>query len=100
MAINRDAAEWFERRDRMEDVIYGVLKAKDDWLVLKKWTWFKDTEVTVLARADTREAAIGFIKLLVEKRNEYIYSQQRRYSDSDEGRTCGDAGARLLHPVL
>lgn len=68
MAINRDAAEWFERRDRMEEVVYGVLKTKDDWLVLKKdYTGFKDTEVTVLARADTREAAIGFIKLLVEK---------------------------------
>lgn len=68
MAINRDAAEWFERPDRWDDVIYGVLKAKDDWRVLKKdYTGFKDTEVTVLARADTREAAIGFIKLLVEK---------------------------------
>lgn len=68
MAINRDAAEWFERPDRWDDVIYGVLKAKDDWIVLKKdYTGFKDTEVTVLARADTREAAIGFIKLLVEK---------------------------------
>ena len=68
MAINRDAAEWFERFDRWEDVIYGVLKAKDDWLVLKKdYAGFKDTEVTVLARADTREAAIGFVKLLMEK---------------------------------
>lgn len=68
MAINRDAAEWFERLDRWEDVVYGVLKAKDDWLVLKKdYTGFKDTEVTELARVDTREAAIGFIKLLVEK---------------------------------
>lgn len=68
MAINRDAAEWFERFDRWEVVTYGVLKAKDDWLVLKKdYTGFKDTEVTELARVDTRAAAIGFIKLLVEK---------------------------------
>ena len=68
MAINRDAAEWFERFDRWEDVIYGVLKARDDWLVLKKdYAGFKDTEVTELARVDTRAAAIGFIKLLMEK---------------------------------
>lgn len=68
MAINRDAAEWFERFDRWEVATYGVLKAKDDWLVLKKdYTGFKDTEVTELARVDTRAAAIGFIKLLVEK---------------------------------
>lgn len=68
MAINRDAAEWFGRFDRWEDVMYGVLKTTDDWLVLKKdYTGFKDTEVTVLARADTRVAAIGFVKLLMEK---------------------------------
>ena len=67
MAINRDAAEWFGRIDRW-DVVYGVLKTTDDWLVLKKdYAGFKDTEVTELARVDTRAAAIGFIKLLVEK---------------------------------
>jgi hypothetical protein len=65
MAINRDAAEWFERFDRWEDVIYGVLKAKDDWLVLKKD--YAGPEATVLARVDTRAAAIGFIKLLREE---------------------------------
>jgi len=67
MAINRDAAEWFERFDRWEDVIYGVLKTKDAWLVLKKdYTGLRGTEATVLARVDTRVEAIGFIKLLVE----------------------------------
>jgi len=68
MAINRDAAEWFERPDRWDDVIYGVLKTTDDWLVLKKdYAGFKDAETTVLARVDTRVEAIGFIKLLREE---------------------------------
>jgi|LauGreDrversion2_3_1035106.scaffolds.fasta_scaffold36411_4 hypothetical protein len=68
MAINRDAAEWFERFDRWEDVIYGVLKTKDAWLVLKKdYTGLRGTEATVLARVDTRVEAIGFVKLLMEK---------------------------------
>ena len=64
MAINRDPAEWFERYDRMDDVVYGVLQAKKEWLVLKK-EWVGSTpKVTVIAQADSREAAIGFVKLL------------------------------------
>jgi hypothetical protein len=66
MAINRDPAEWFQRRDRWEDVEYGVLQAKKEWLVLKK-EWMGSTpKVTVIAQVDSREAAIGFIKLLRE----------------------------------
>ena len=64
MAINRDPAEWFVRYDRMDDVVYGVLQAKKEWLVLKK-EWMGSTpKVTVIAQVDSREAAIGFIKLL------------------------------------
>lgn len=66
MAINRDAAEWFERYDRMDDVVYGVLQAKNEWLVLKK-QWIGSTpKVTVIAQVDSREAAIGILKLLKE----------------------------------
>jgi hypothetical protein len=66
MAINRDAAEWFERYDRMDDVVYGVLQAKKEWLVLKK-QWIGSTpKVTVIAQVDSREAAIGILKLLKE----------------------------------
>jgi hypothetical protein len=69
MAINRDPAEWFDRFDVWDDVRYGILKGTDTWLVLKKESNYvpnKDT-VEVLAEVDSRPAAIGFIKLLVEK---------------------------------
>lgn len=71
MAINRDPAEWFERPDRWEDVVYGILKATNEWVVLKRKNpdeWDSNlTKVSELARVESREAAIGFIKLLVEK---------------------------------
>jgi hypothetical protein len=69
MAINRDPAEWFDRPDMWDDVRYGILKGTDTWLVLKKQQIYfpsKD-EVEVLAEVDSRQAAIGYIKLLVEK---------------------------------
>jgi hypothetical protein len=49
-------------------VRYGILKGKHTWLVLKKEsTYFpnKDT-VEVLAEVDSRQAAIGYIKLLIK----------------------------------
>ena len=67
MAINRDPAEWFERHDRWEDVVYGILKGTNEWVVLKK-QWIGSTpKVSELARVESRQTAIGFIKLLVEK---------------------------------
>jgi hypothetical protein len=69
MAINRDPAEWFDRPDMWDDVKYGIVKSIDTWLVLKKQDAFfpKSERVEVLAEVDSRQAAIGFIKLLVEK---------------------------------
>ena len=69
MAINRDPVEWFERHDRMDEVVYGILEAKDWWFVLKKDPngHTKGTRVSEVARAPDRKTAIGFIKLLVEK---------------------------------
>ena len=66
MAINRDPAEWFQRRDRWEDVEYGVLQAKNEWVVLKKHWIGSVPKVSEVARVDSRKAAIGFIKLLRE----------------------------------
>ena len=69
MAFNRDPAEWFDRPDRMDNVVYGVLRTKDDWLALKKtYTDFGKTDVEVIARAPTRAGAIGFLKLVAEER--------------------------------
>ena len=68
MAINRDPAEWFHDPKFWSDVAYGVVKKTDTWLVLKKQDKnFGGREVEVLAEVDSRAAAIGFIKLLVEK---------------------------------
>lgn len=65
MAINRDPAEWFERFDREET--YGIVKATDKWLVLRKWNLdFGSTKIDQVAQVDSRQAAIGYIKLLVE----------------------------------
>jgi hypothetical protein len=68
MAINRDPAEWFDRPDMWDDVRYGILKGTDTWMVLKKQDAFfpKGERVEVMAEVDSRQAAIGFIKLLVE----------------------------------
>lgn len=68
MAINRDPAEWFDRPDMWDDVRYGILKGTDRWLVLKKQSGYpkKDT-IEVMAEVDSRQAAIGYIKLLMEK---------------------------------
>jgi hypothetical protein len=66
MAINRrDIAEWFERHDRLDAVVYGVMETAEGWKVLKK-EWMA-TKVSEIAQVDSRQAAIGFIKLLVEK---------------------------------
>jgi len=68
MAINRDPAEWFDRPDVWDAVRYGILKGTDTWLVLKQTaTDFRKGTTEVLAEVDSRQAAIGFIKLLVEK---------------------------------
>jgi len=68
MAINRDPAEWFERPELWLGVTYGVVKKPDTWLVLKKQDKnFGGREVEVVAEVDSRAAAIGFIKLLMEK---------------------------------
>ena len=64
MAINRDPAEWFERHDRIDEVVYGMLKGTDEWVVLKRKLMYPTPEVSVIARVDSREAAIGFLKLL------------------------------------
>lgn len=69
MAINRDPAEWFDRPDRMDNVVYGVLKTSDEWLALKKTHEdFGKPHVEVIARAPTRAGAIGFLKLVAEER--------------------------------
>ena len=67
MAINRDPAEWFDRPDMWDDVRYGILKGTDTWLVLKKQGDYpkKDT-IEVMAEVDSRQAAIGYIKLLTK----------------------------------
>lgn len=69
MAINyRDVAEWFERYDRLDDdVVYGILERKDGWVVLKKEYEHPKTKVSEIVQVDSRKAAIGFIKLLLEK---------------------------------
>ena len=67
MAINRDPAEWFERRDRMDEEAYGILETKKGWRVLKKEWMYTKTKISEVAHVDSREAAIGIIKLLVEK---------------------------------
>jgi len=68
MAINRDPAEWFKRYDVWGDETYGIVKKTDTWLVLRKpHQDFGDREVKVVAEVNSRAAAIGFIKLLMEK---------------------------------
>jgi hypothetical protein len=67
MAINRDPAEWFDSLDSWADVTYGILKGTDTWFVLRRtYNDFGNTEVESVAEVDSRQAAIGFIKLLVE----------------------------------
>lgn len=67
MAINRDPAEWFDLPDRMDDVVYGILKGTNTWLVLKKtYADFGKHKVEGLAQVDSRQAAIGYIKLLTK----------------------------------
>jgi len=67
MAINRDPTEWFERLDLMEEAVYGILKRTNEWVVLKKEWMYSTPKVSEVVRVPTREAAIGFIKLLVER---------------------------------
>lgn len=67
MAINRDPVEWFERYDRMDEEAYGVMETAEGWKVLKKEWMYTPTKVSELAKVESRQAAIGFIKLLVEK---------------------------------
>ena len=62
MAINRDPAEWFQQFDREE--VYGIVKGKDTWLVLRKWNLDFGSTVEKIAEVDSRAAAIGYIKLL------------------------------------
>lgn len=66
MAINRDPAEWFDRPYVWDDVRYGILKGTDTWLVLKKTYGGAGVEVERVAEVDSRQAAIGFIKLLIK----------------------------------
>jgi hypothetical protein len=68
MAINRDPAEWFDRPNVWDTVRYGILKGTDTWLVLKQTdTDFRKDTTEVLAEVDSRQAAIGYIKLLVKE---------------------------------
>ena len=69
MAINRERIEWFDRPDRMDEVVYGILDGKDRYFVFKKEfsDKYSNEIVEVLTEADSRQAAIGFIKLLVER---------------------------------
>lgn len=57
-------AEWFDQRSL--DSVYGVYKTdSEEWLVLKRVLLDNFTlHTTRLAQADSREAAIGFLKLL------------------------------------
>jgi hypothetical protein len=66
MAINRDPAEWFERFDVWGNETYGIVKKTDTWLVLKKYDYFGTTKVEVVTEVDSRNAAIGFVKLLAK----------------------------------
>jgi hypothetical protein len=63
MAINRDPAEWFYSPEQWDDVVYGILKGTDTWLVLRRR--YSD-RVEKVAEVDSRQAAIGYIKLLVK----------------------------------
>lgn len=68
MAINRrDVAEWFERHDRMDEDVYGVMETAEGWKVLKKEWMYTPTKVSEIAQVNSRKAAIGIIKLLTEK---------------------------------
>ena len=68
MAINHgDVAEWFESYNRMDDEVYGVMETAEGWKVLKKEWMYSPTKISVIAQVDSRKAAIGFIKLLLEK---------------------------------
>jgi hypothetical protein len=67
MAINSYLIEWFDRYDLMDEIVYGILETAEGWKVLKKEWMYTPTKVSEVARVDSREAAIGFIKLLVEK---------------------------------
>lgn len=68
MAINRDPAEWFVSPDHWMDIEYGICQAKNEWLVLKRERGSNgSTRIERIARAPTREGAIGFLKLLKEK---------------------------------
>lgn len=68
MAIRRDPAEWFHSPHRADDVVvYGIVKTKGEWLVLRKtYMDFGESHTDRIAQAPTREGAIGFIKLLKE----------------------------------
>jgi hypothetical protein len=68
MAINHgDVAEWFESYDRMDDEVYGVMETAEGWKVLKKEWRYYPIKISEIAHVDSRKAAIGIIKLLVEK---------------------------------
>jgi hypothetical protein len=67
MAINLDPIEWFERYDRLDDEVYGILATREGWKVLKKEWMYSTTKISEVAHVDSRKAAIGIIKLLVEK---------------------------------
>jgi hypothetical protein len=61
-----EGAEWFDQRSL--DTVYGVYKTTSgEWLVLKRVLLdnFK-LYTTRLAQVDSREAAIGILKLLKE----------------------------------
>ena len=62
-----EGAEWFDQRSL--DTVYGIYETNsEEWLVLKRVLGdnFK-LYTTRLAQADSREAAIGFLKLLGAK---------------------------------
>ena len=72
---NTDPVEWFQmldpRQTWSDTFTHGIVEFNGGWIVVKKE--FADAlvnphmRVSEVARVESREAAIGFIKLLVEK---------------------------------
>jgi hypothetical protein len=69
MAINRDPTEWFEFHHpaKWDGETYGILKGTNTWSVLRRIDAdFGNRKVERVAEVDSRQTAIGFIKLLIK----------------------------------
>jgi hypothetical protein len=49
---------------------YGMTEINGKWAILLRYQW-SQYEPSLVMVVDSRDAAIGFVKLLMEKRNEY-----------------------------